>query len=47
MCPSFHSGEELMIGVKMLNISRNLISTWEEVERILKVVAGVTTLIMK
>jgi hypothetical protein len=36
-----------MIGVKMLNISRNLINTWEGVEGILKVVGGVTTLIMK
>jgi hypothetical protein len=38
---------ELMIGVKMLNISRNLINTWEDVEGILKVVGEVTTLIMK
>jgi hypothetical protein len=36
-----------MIGVKMLNISRNLIHTWGEVEEILDVVGGVTTLIMK
>jgi hypothetical protein len=36
-----------MIGVKMLNISRNLINTWEEVEGILDVVGGVTTLITK
>jgi hypothetical protein len=37
----------LMIGVKMLNISRNLMSTWEEVEGILEIVSGVTTIIMK
>lgn len=36
-----------MIGVKMLNISRNLIHTWEEVEGIMKVVGGLTMLIMK
>jgi len=36
-----------MIGVKMLNISRNLIKTWDEVGEILKVVGGITTLIMK
>ena len=36
-----------MIGVKMLNISRNLIHTWAEIEGILGVVEGVTTLIMK
>ena len=39
--------EELMIGVKMLNISRNLIHTWDEIEGTLQVVEGVTTLIMK
>jgi len=36
-----------MSGVTMLNLSRNLMSTWTEVEEILKVVSGVSTLIMK
>lgn len=38
---------ELIIGVKMLNISRNLLKTWEDVEGILQVVGGLNTLIMK
>jgi len=36
-----------MIGVKMLNVSRNLLHTWADIEGILEVVEGVTTLIMK
>lgn len=36
-----------MIGVRMLNISRNLMTRWADVEEILSVVSGVTTLIMK
>lgn len=39
--------EELIIGVKMLNISRNPIHTWAEIEGILGFVEGATTLIMK
>ena len=31
----------------MLNISRNLLSSWKDVEGVLNVVSGVTTLIMK
>ena len=31
----------------MLSISRNLMSTWTDVEGILEVVSGVSTLIMK
>jgi len=36
-----------MSGVTMLNISRNLMSAWTDVEGILEVVSGVSTLIMK
>jgi hypothetical protein len=45
--PDLYCCRGLMIGVKVLNLSQNLLSTWADVARIVDAVSGLTTLVMK
>jgi hypothetical protein len=45
--PEFYCCRRLMIGVKVLNLSQNLLYTWVDVSRIVDALSGLTTLVMK